>query len=619
MSINELYFGKDDAERDYTNSGLLKEGFLKTTMYKDAKKGLKSIVVGRKGSGKSAICLMLHNNFSCFEGSFSCIITPDAISADELRRFELLGINEEQAKKLVWRYIFLVQIAKFVIEIAKKENIDNNDIVKIRNFLITNNEINDLTFQEKFWKIIHRIKASITLSAFGQEVEIQANETPNEGIKVENKLVFLENFLIKQLTQINNYSLFLLIDKVDEIWNNDSWSDLMVISLLMAIKEINERIPQVSCLVFLRKDIYDILKFHDRDKFRGDEIHISWRNDTLEELILLRANASLNSNLDKEAFWNNYFVPSVQGVATVNYLMDRTLKRPRDIIQFCNLCRDNAIVNSHEVISEKDILEATDVYSSWKINDLIAEWKVNFPFLNDLFILFSNSSYLIPRERFQKSFNQIRSTLLSRYQEFANNLTEDGVLNILYSVGFVGIERLNRTYYYFDDPKTVEFKDSLFVIHPCFRNALKSTSSLNLMPFEGMGEEERYSFETLRHRGASRFLGETVRSLRNFERLDYSFENFLDIIRNDSLPKEISNEIVVNISAIRKEVNEMGHSNDIISLEVLLRNTQRFIDNLHRRLQESEFLSPNSNIIFAFDKLRKEILSASQDNREYLF
>jgi len=113
MSLEKLYFGKDDVETDFTGSGLLRDSFLKTSIYDRIYNNTKSLVVGRKGSGKSALCLMLHKQLN--GKANSSIITPDAISADERRRFEIIGIDEQQSKKLVWRYIFIIQICKYLL------------------------------------------------------------------------------------------------------------------------------------------------------------------------------------------------------------------------------------------------------------------------------------------------------------------------------------------------------------------------------------------------------------------------------------------------------------------------------------------------------------------------
>jgi ABC-type multidrug transport system fused ATPase/permease subunit len=98
VDLSKLYFGKDDAESDIARGGLLKQGFMKTHAYNEALSGSKTLVIGRKGSGKSAICLMLLASADVTH-SF-VLVTPDAISAEEVRRFQLSGIPQEQSKSL---------------------------------------------------------------------------------------------------------------------------------------------------------------------------------------------------------------------------------------------------------------------------------------------------------------------------------------------------------------------------------------------------------------------------------------------------------------------------------------------------------------------------------------
>src|SRR5260370_3254498 len=86
-TLNTLYFGKDDAESDFANGGLLRQGFLKTHAYEEALEGNKTLFIGRKGSGKSAICLMLHKSLA--QEGRAALITPDEISAEEIRSFSL--------------------------------------------------------------------------------------------------------------------------------------------------------------------------------------------------------------------------------------------------------------------------------------------------------------------------------------------------------------------------------------------------------------------------------------------------------------------------------------------------------------------------------------------------
>ena len=92
--VERLFFGRDDAESDLTD-GLLREGFLPTYAYEMALSGRKSLIIGRKGSGKSAICRQL-----AAEGGYpgsTALITPDDAAGDEIRRFELQGVTGDTA------------------------------------------------------------------------------------------------------------------------------------------------------------------------------------------------------------------------------------------------------------------------------------------------------------------------------------------------------------------------------------------------------------------------------------------------------------------------------------------------------------------------------------------
>lgn len=56
--VGRLFFGRDNAETDLVD-GLLQTGFLETVAFGDAFASPKNLVIGRKGSGKSAIRVRL--------------------------------------------------------------------------------------------------------------------------------------------------------------------------------------------------------------------------------------------------------------------------------------------------------------------------------------------------------------------------------------------------------------------------------------------------------------------------------------------------------------------------------------------------------------------------------
>jgi hypothetical protein len=54
LELADLFFGCDDAELDIAEGGLLRAGFLPIPAYEAVRKGRKHLIIGRKGSGKSA-------------------------------------------------------------------------------------------------------------------------------------------------------------------------------------------------------------------------------------------------------------------------------------------------------------------------------------------------------------------------------------------------------------------------------------------------------------------------------------------------------------------------------------------------------------------------------------
>ena len=619
-NLEKLYFGKDDAESDFARGGLLKQGFMRTRAYEEALAGRKNLIIGRKGSGKSAIALMLRNSLA--SESRCVLVTPDEISADEIRRFQLPGIPQEQSKQLIWRYVFVVQVAKFIlaasqITLSRDESITSR-ISTVRKFLTDNGELEDLTLNERFWKVIEKLRGAFSIEAFSVRVTLDGEvKPPSPGTKANDQLDIVEAHLNKAAADLELIStgrpFHLVVDQVDKVWSNDRESDSMVVGLLLAAKELQRNFSFVVATVFLRTDIYERLQFHDRDKFRGDEFHIDWTERHLLDLVAARAQASLGLALETDQIWRKYFPDSVESQNCPRFLVSRTLMRPRDIIQLCNACRDTARNNQHPTIEEQDIRKALSVYSNWKLGDLQSEWSVNYPFLSDLFILLSNTSYLIGRDNFEATLLQVKSDFIARYPILGHAFSADSILSVLYSIGLLGVVRHGKTCYSFgqNSERQIQAKDLEFVLHPCFRSALQSTSAIKLSAFESILDIER--------RGArSRFDREALighldiyrgaRSERGFRYLGINLERLRMAVEKSSLPEEIRTEVSSNLAAMLAEVREVDidYENPLVVREVMLRQ-HRHLRQMSDRLSDSDWLSENKDLKYIFSESVEEL------------
>ncbi|WP_051808362.1 P-loop ATPase, Sll1717 family [Actinoplanes subtropicus] len=467
--IDRLYFGRDEAELDATAEGLLRVGFLRTDAYEAAASGRKRLIIGRKGAGKSAICTMIHANVPA-----SCVITPDDTSGHEARAFHLDGVTAAKAKEAVWRYVIAVQLAKYLVTHARDEHGEIPEPVDaLRRFLAANGEAVDFRLHEKLWKVAKRLKSSLALEAFGAKVALEVGG-PSEGIEAINRLEVVEDGVTAAIGVLKcpaAHGALVLIDQIESVWNNDSESDDVVTGLLMAAKQVPQRFPGVRCCVFLRTDIYDQLQFTERDKLRGEEMRIDWTPWALHDLLVQRIRASLAAGLPAEQLWDAVFE---EGVGTD--LVRRTLQRPRDVIQLANRCRDVAAQYDHIRIAPQDVSEALELFSAWKLQDLSDEYHVNYPFLPRVLSTFEDSGYLISRDRLTEQLEPVLECARDDFPAHARYLDVAAMIEILFGIGFLGTGSPWAPMYCYDRGARVKPSATAFMIHPCFRPALRATA-----------------------------------------------------------------------------------------------------------------------------------------------
>jgi hypothetical protein len=592
--VSRLSFGKDDAESDLT-VGLLRESFLPTYAYDVALDGRKSLIIGRKGSGKSAICRRLMTKDG-YDGA-TILITPDDAAGDEIRRFELQGLSGDTAKSLIWRYLFAVQAAGQLSLHARRVHGRRApaSVRALRKFLRTNDELADEQLYDRIRRGVSRLQsASLSLKAFGVVEAGIGVAGASEGARASRQLQVLERGVAAAFTDLGcareHSALLFLVDQLEQVWTVDQDSHAMVIGLLLAAKHIiAEYDANLRCALFLRADIYDTLNFADADRFHGDEVRITWDRAGLRALALARAGASLECPLTERQLWGEVFPATVQGEPTADYLFSRALPRPRDAIQFLTVCRDTADERRHRTILEGDVLAATLSFSQWKLQDLAKEYLVNYPFLNGLFAFFENTGYVVTRRALETRFELWRETLHREFPAYAQHLTPQGVIDALYAVSFLGVKRGNDVLYSGGAQKPVQPNETEFHVHPCFRPALNSLDPVGLPAYEpdrwGIGPS--YQDFAQRGRGADVGYGPS-RELRLTEEVTRSCQRILRLLGRSGLSGAARDELSKNVARVLDDANEKfirlrnGEAVDAVALVVTAAN---YLESLARQLK----------------------------------
>lgn len=208
------------------------------------------------------------------------------------------------------------------------------------------------------------LQTSLSLEAFGVKASVDLGQSPSEGAQATRQLDVVEQGVAQAFADLRcdtaHAPLLLMVDQLEQVWSAEPDSNSMVIGLLLAAKHAASLYGRsIRLLLFLRADIYDSLSFGEGDKFRGDELRIVWTEQALRDLALARARASAGAGLTAEQLWRDFFPETVGGEETATFLFGRCLPRPRDAIQFLNLCQETAwLIHGRERITEADVLQA---------------------------------------------------------------------------------------------------------------------------------------------------------------------------------------------------------------------------------------------------------------------
>ncbi|OLZ60795.1 hypothetical protein AV521_44535 [Streptomyces sp. IMTB 2501] len=489
--LARLHFGREDAERD-VNDGhglLLRGGFLPTSAYSAAVAGRKMLIIGRKGSGKSAICMQLMADGTGLAGKL--LVTPDETAGEAIRRFEPQGLPGDSAKALIWRYVFAVHAARHLVAHAKDAHRRRPGSVKaLVRFLKQNGELDGDRLGDRMAQGVKGLQTSLSLDMFGIKAGLDLAQAPSEGARAQRQLEVVERGVARAFADLGceeaHEPLLLMVDQLELVWSAEPDSHSMVIGLLLAAKHAASRYGQaVRFLLFLRADIYDSLSFGEGDKFHGDELRIAWTQEALRNLALARARASTGVELTDGQLWREIFPAVVESEEAPAHVFGRCLPRPRDAIQFLNLCQETAwLTHGRDRITEADVRQAGLQFSAWKLKDLSLEYLVAHPFLKNLFPLFQNAGYVVSRTALRSRFEAAEESLHRLFPAYADALTLSGIIDVLHGVGFLGVRRGNDVVFAGGDDLPVQPHETEFHIHPCFRAALGTTSAIDLRRYE---------------------------------------------------------------------------------------------------------------------------------------
>jgi len=479
--IRLVDFGRDTAEYDKH----LAEYFLETPAYERLMSGEKSLIIGRKGTGKTALVKYCSEHegsreyFVKIEASHSTYVKID----ESLRSFVSQVKNLDSSFKLGWLFTTLLAL---VDRLSRQRTIavtkDETEVYEFAKQELSYNSEDPISAIAGY--VFSWLK---NLKSIGP-VERQVPASSASEYFDEPRVLHLIRSAVERIND-KERTVYLLYDRLDERWDGSPLYVAFLQGLLLAIKDIKATGLRVRPVVFLRTDIFDLIteSFQHIDHYRMEIERIAWDEMTLLELIGRRIQKSLErsgvrvTDREAQALWRLVFPKDIAArrapIPSQAYMIERTLFRPRDIILFASGARDDAITHHHDHVTADDILSAEVTYSRDKLRDLIAEWSYKYARLDELLRHFRRGPIGFDRDELRyKLLELIDGTrALGWVPE-----NEDLLMQLLYSIGFIsyttrgGVLRGTRVVNSAVQPDatTVLEQDRLYV-SPIFRRALE--------------------------------------------------------------------------------------------------------------------------------------------------
>jgi hypothetical protein len=450
--------------------------FVPTAHYQKAKQGHARLVVGRKGAGKSALFYSLRSTFKPIRSNLVLDLRPEGHQLVKLREFVLSGLSpgfQQHIMTAFWNYLLITEIA---YQVAKQERSAYLRDVKVREafgkiIAESGDQMDEqqADFSERLLRLVNEVtERRGKLSAPQSDADITQ-------LVYSRQIRDMADALTEYLS-ITKHHIWILIDNLDKGWPVHSVlpEDILILrSLLEATRKLerqfNSRGVELHSVAFIRNDIYQHLILEPADRGKETAAVLDWNDsEVFKQLLARRLSTGLEGEIEFDNLWTQFFPSHVKGEESFQYILNRTLMRPRELLRFVRECIDVGVNRRRQKLTEADIIQAEENYSSDALVDVCLEMK-------DVNPEFNNVPYAF-----------IGSTVVLSKQEVLKRLKEGGVkddqieyvLDLLLWFGILGIflddEEERYSYEYNHDPVmlTAGVPHFGYCIHPVFRTAL---------------------------------------------------------------------------------------------------------------------------------------------------
>lgn len=324
--------------------------FYYTKIVERLSKGKKSYVIGRKGTGKTAISEYL-SEISDFD-VFAQKLTFKNFPFNSLYEITDSGYTSPNQYITLWKYLIYSTICNLL---STNENLDLESKEKLSSLF-------DHDLESALPSAISKWTGfKFDLKVLGTGFGVGGNKERNDDapLDISKRVEILEKFI---KTKIGDEKYLILFDELDEDYkdmlvaeSHKKYTELLT-SLFKAVQDVRSifRHSNVFPIVFLRDDIYDILQDPDKGKWTDYKIDLDWNAGSLKNLLAFRISRALDEDSEGLEFsqaWGQVFEggrikygnKDQKSASVFDYITRQTQNRPRDYVRYLQICAELAI------------------------------------------------------------------------------------------------------------------------------------------------------------------------------------------------------------------------------------------------------------------------------------
>ncbi|MFE4873067.1 P-loop ATPase, Sll1717 family [Streptomyces sp. NPDC056682] len=527
--------GAEQAEAD---KQLLRSAFYESDDYLTIsdKDDPRCFVIARTGSGKSAALQQLEEEFP---GHVVRIIPEDLslqyiTNLSVMRFLDGLDVSLDPLFIALWKHVLLVELIRHRYKVnsaAAKANFLTSLRDKIKRDPGKRAALDYLEeFQDRFWveadqrirEVTEKFEEKISKEATGKvglpgPIDATLGATSGDTFSSEVRTELADRFqrivnetqmarlnkmvkvLDEDILESRQNFTYVVIDDLDRDWVDEKLTNALIRCLFRAVLDL-QRVTNLKVIVALRTNIFEHLDFGHRsggqeEKFRSLALRMRWTQGELKELLTERLRAaSSNSGARVESIYDILPRTNQTRGNPLDYMLRRTLMRPRDIIAFINESLASSV--SSERLTWEDIRSAEEGYSYKRLLALRDEWKTSYPEIDRVFAVFEGVTLPMSRDEFTRRLDDVITltgdpnfrgadwvySLTARMWNNPGGAWTDWygpLVSLLYNIGFIGCQTGSRSEFRYaqespDFAERVRNLESItdVTIHPAFQAGL---------------------------------------------------------------------------------------------------------------------------------------------------